>query len=403
MRKKMTYLKTGVFKLSTLSPIHIRAGEPDVYGQGFIRLNRSDDFLYVVDTPKLQAEIFAFKGLEAVERYTKAYSNPRTKTNITTVLNEIGYDYKSNIEKISKGIVRLPGGNRFIRSGLGKHFIPGSSMKGTIKTAVLYEIVRQRIAAGNLDLNEYVENQMNRYENSRNKKKFKETFAKRLMQDAFESIHPWELSRNQERKKEYKGPFTDFFRSIKVKDALISEPKEVQFKDVIFTTLNRSNQVKEKIMKGNKRFECYEGETTIEVSIDYEILKSFTRARAKLPFSDLPSLIQLCQNFAQAQWETEQQFFEDYGNYGNINLDRINRFYNDTDNKKRATLRIGWGSGMFGTTVSLLLDESIRVDLRSEVISGGYHRRPKPAPKSRRLVLDNEQPIYPLGWIELKE
>ena len=397
----MTYLETGVYNFSTLSPIHIQAGTPKLYGEGFIRLKSSDDFLYVVDTPKLQAEIFAFKGLDAVKTYTREFSNPHSRTNITTFLRQIGYDYKLNIKKISKGIVRLPSGKRFMKSGLGKYYVPGSSIKGAIKTAVLYEIVQQRIAAGNLDLNYFTNNQINQYKQNRNKKKFKESFAKKLMQDAFESIHPWESSQNRERGKADKGPFTDIFRAIKVKDALIKESEDVQFEDVIFTTLNRSNQIDKKRMRGNTEFECYEGETTIEISIDHEILKSFRRAKAKLPFSDLPSLIQLCQEFAQAQWKAERQFLETYVNSASINLDKINKFYTDSEHEKRASLRVGWGTGMFGTTVSLLLDEPTRVKLRNEVISGGNHRRPKPAPKSRRFIAENEQPALPLGWINL--
>ncbi len=400
----MTYLETKVFRLSTLSPIHIQAGEPGVYGQGFIRLHNSDDFLYVVDIPKLQAEIFAFKGLEAVETYTKAYSNPGSKTNIATVLNNIGYNYKANIDKISKGIVRLPSGHRFIRTGLGKHFVPGSSIKGAIKTAVLYENVQQRIAAGSLDLNEFVKEQINWYkkkQGSYNKRKFRESFAKRLLQNAFESIHPWERTQNRKRKNENKGPFKDFFRAIKVKDALIKKPNGVRFKDILFTTLE-GNKVVEKDAGDNTLYECFYGETAIEISIDKEIFNSFKRAGADPPFNNLKDLLQICHNFAQAQWKDEQKYLRTYGS-GSINLDEIKAFYNVTDYDQRASLRVGWGTGMLGTTISRLLDETIRVKLRNEVISFDGEYRPKPAPKSRRFVLENKLPVHPLGWIEIKE
>ena len=478
----MTYLKTGVFRLSTLSPIHIQAGEPDVYGQGFIRLNSSDDFLYVVDIPKLQAEIFAFKGLEAVQTYTKVFSNPGSKTNITTVLKQIGYDYESNIEKISKGIVRLPGGHRFIRSGLGKHIVPGSSIKGAIKTAVLYHIVKEQIDSNNLNLKQFVDDQITEYLDIQypndpkrqdiERNNFKRDFAKERLKDAFQSTRPWERTRNPQRNPEPPGPFTDIFRAIKVKDATITsidpsrfatvhklstpgrdgltmktlggneiylpyknvrtiKPKdciridtfakvggeqivatctivdkpsfsEVKFKDVLFTTLER-NQVVEKDAGVNTRFECLYGETAIEISIDNDILESFTRAGAQPPFTNLNDLIQLCKNFARAQWEDEKRFLQRYGNNEGINLDEIKAFYNDTENEQRATLRVGWGTGMLGTTISRLLDEGTRVKLRNEVISADENYRPKPAPKSRRFLLENGQPIYPLGWLELKE
>ena len=462
----MTYLETGIYRLSTLSPIHIRAGEPEIYGQGFIRLSNKDNHLYVVDTSKLQAEIFTHKGLEAVKAYTEAFSNPNSKTKIVGVLKKIGYDYRSNIEKISKGIVRLPGGNRFMRSGLEQHFVPGSSIKGAVKTAVLYDNAKQRIAQGNLDLNNFVEDGIKRRYNKRD-------FARKILEAAFQSEHPREYHRNSRRKSEPKGPFTDIFKAIKVKDAIIEETSidlsqfaktittpgrdgatlktiegsevhlplnnikgsltkrdwirintveekdgaptiatytkvdepilsKMQFEDIIFTTL-RGNRIVEKRVGDNTRFECFFGETKIEISIDHEILKSFTRAGAIPPFSDLKSLIKLCQNFTQAQWEAEHQFLKEYAHDESINPDEIKAFYNNDKNRGRATLRVGWGTGMLGTTVSLLLDESTRVQLRNRVISADGGHRPKPAPKSRRFVSENGQPAYPLGWIELTE
>ena len=79
----MTYLETGVYRLSTLSPVHIRAGEPRLYGQGFIRLNDTDDFLYVIDPLKLHSEIFAL-GLDAVNTYTEVFSDLQPKMHIVS-------------------------------------------------------------------------------------------------------------------------------------------------------------------------------------------------------------------------------------------------------------------------------------------------------------------------------
>ena len=471
----MTYLETGVYRLSTLAPVHIRAGEPRLYGQGFIRLNDTDDFLYVVDPLKLQSEIFVL-GLDAVNTYTEVFSDLQPKMNIAQVLKRIGYDYRSNIEKISNGIVRLPSGNRFMRSGLEQHFIPGSSIKGAIKTAVLYDNVKTRIAEGSLDLDAFVEKQIKQYQRkhgNRNKKKFRERFAEDLLKDAFQSVHPKERSPNRRRQPETDGQFKDIFRAIKVKDAMIEETSidlnrfaevithpssqratlkslagneiqlpidkiitnlkrgdwieidtfeekdgdqtvstyvkvdeptfsRVKFEDILFTTLS-GKQIVEKNVGKNTRFECFSGRIPIEISIDREILESFTRADAKLPFSDIDSLMNLCQNFAQAQWDDEQKFLTNHTSSGNINLDKIDAFYTDSKNKNGATLRIGWGTGMLGTTVTLLLDELTRVKLRNEVISVDRRDRPQPAPKSRRFVLENGQPTFPLGWIELKK
>ena len=471
----MTYLETEVYRLSTLSPIHIRAGEPKLYGQGFIRLRNTDDFLYVVDISKLQSEIFAL-GLDAVEVYTRAFSNPKRDTSIIQVLKRIGYDYKSNIEKISKGIVQLPSGNRFMRSGLEQYFFPGSSVKGAIKTAVLYDNVKRRVAEGGLDLNDFVESQITQYQRkrgNREKKRFERHFAENLLQHAFQLLHPKERLSNRRRREETSGQFKDIFRAIKVKDAILEETSidinrfaavithpnsqgailktlagneiqlpigkiitnlkrgdwieidafeerdrdqfvatyakvdeptfsTIKFEDILFTTLSGQQIVKKEVGR-NTRFECFTGRTEIEISIDHEILESFTRAGAKLPFTNLTSLMALCKNFAQAQWDAEQRFLAARTTSGNIDISKIATFYTDEKNRSSATLRVGWGTGMLGTTVSLLLDELIRVKLRNEVISIDGRDRPQPAPKSRRFVLESGQPVFPLGWIAFEK
>ena len=397
----MTYLETGVYTLTTLSPIHIRAGAMSRYGQGAIRLNKKDDFLYVIDPVKLQSEIYKHGGLEAVETYSEEFSDPGKDTNITTVLKRISYDYRTNIKKISKRIVPLPSGNRFMRSGFGQNFIPGSSIKGAIKTAVLFHFAERVLTQHPTSLDTFVTNKIDWYKNDPSNDK-KQSFAETLLKQTFQSRHPLEHFPNEQRTEEPKGPFTDIFRAIKVKDAMIEKSSDVQYEDILFTTLDSSNRFDEKTRV--RDVECFYGETTIEISIDKKILETFIKAGANPSFSDLKSLIELCQNFSQAQWEEERQFLNDYGNGGSINLGDIKEFYNDPENEKCATLRVGWGTGMLGTTLSLLLDkDETRVNLRNDVISFDGKYRPKPAPKSRRFVTDDRQPEFPLGWICLEE
>jgi CRISPR-associated protein Csm5 len=475
----MTYLETGVYTLKTLSPIHIRAGAMNRYGQGAIRLNNNDEFLYVIDSVKLQSEIYKHGGLEAVETYSEEFGNPNRNTNITTVLRKINYDYRSNIKKISKGVVPLPSGNRFMRSGFGENFIPGSSIKGAIKTAVLYKIVKDRIDSEPNYLQNIVDNQTERYleipqHHERDRRRFKRTFAQQLLSEAFLSRHPHEQRRNTRRNTERPGPFTDIFKAIKIKDGILEtgDPSryakplklstpgrngytletlagekiyhpyqnmkgnfpstawihidtyteedgeqivetytivdkppqfaEVKFREILSTTLSGNNTLNT-IDVDDTRFECLQGETKVEITIDHEILESFKRANASIPFKDLDTLMNLCQNFAQAQWEEEQQFMNNCNNNASVNIDEIKKFYTNITNQQNAVLRVGWGTGMLGTTVNLLLDEDPRIALRNDVISDDGIQRPQTAPKSRRFVLENGQPIYPLGWISLEK
>ncbi len=74
---------------------------------------------------------------------------------------------------------------------------------------------------------------------------------------------------------------------------------------------------------------------------------------------------------------------------------------------ERALLQIGWGGGWGSKTVGSRLDEREREDVvRRFRLARGKRRRGDPFPKSRRVVLDRRgQPVAPLGWvlIEMKE
>lgn len=475
----MTYLETGVYTLKTLSPIHIRAGVMNSYGQGAIRLNNNDEFLYVIDPVKLQSEIYKHGGLEAVETYSEEFGNPNRNTNITAVLKKIDYNYRTNIKNISKGIVPLPSGNRFMRSGFGQNFIPGSSIKGAIKTAVLYKIVKDRIASNTNYLQNIVDNQTKEcldipQHHERDRRRFKRTFAQQLLSEAFLTRHPREHQDNPKRNTNVSGPFKDIFKAIKVKDGILEtgDPSryakplklstpgrsgytletlageeiyhpynnmkgnfpstawihidtyaeengekivetytivdgppqfaEVKFREILFTTLSGQNTLNT-IDVDDTRFECLQGDTTVEITIDHEILDSFKRANARIPFENLDTLMNLCQEFAQAQWEEEQKFLKNCHNTSKVNIDEIKKFYSEDTDQQQAKLRVGWGTGILGTTITLLLDEESRIALRNDVISDDGISRTQTAPKSRRFVLEKGQPICPLGWISLEK
>ncbi len=493
MGHRTEYLETKTLRLKTLSPVHIRAGEGSKeYGQGFIRLN--SDFIYLIDTPSLQRELYNAGGLGAVQVFADYFSNTNSEKNIIDVLNKIkkkfGFDYEKNIKKISKGIIPTPKGNLLMKSALGQHLIPGSSIKGAIKTAVLYNILNNAESLKDLDV--FVEKKIGEYRRSVDKHKFKETFGKELLVDNFQSNEPKEEIDNLLRQPSGEGSFKDFFRAIKIKDAMIEKsdgdkskygtitdlkPNEnkiiittlnnekllssienlpsnksiqlgqkvkvesaekikgeviatrvefiedyvisnVEFHNVMIMSLNKELQTyefyqfrKEESQHGKKaidnRIQCFEGDAQVTISLDHSILDSFYK-QCKLhpPFKDISSLLNLCKTFADRQWQEEQNYLTNEIQNGQVNLDSIKKYYDDNNGK--ATLRIGWGTGMLGTTVDLLLKRERRKELRNKVIAvqkpGQLNDWPLPAPKSRRFVLDeHEKPLAPLGWIQLLE
>jgi len=86
------------------------------------------------------------------------------------------------------------------------------------------------------------------------------------------------------------------------------------------------------------------------------------------------------------------------GNNRNLDIAAIRDFYEATTCPY--ALRLGWGSGMNGTTVGLLLDDQLRSQLRDTcgIKAPGFE-----APKSRRTVVSSDGTIrFVPGWVKFK-
>ncbi len=74
----------------------------------------------------------------------------------------------------------------------------------------------------------------------------------------------------------------------------------------------------------------------------------------------------------------------------------LGSFYSNTG--KKPSLRLGWGTGLLGMTVCGLLDNSLLQRLRNEVF---VDRQGAPVPKSKRVCVNGNKAINPLGWIRI--
>lgn len=387
----MNNLEIKTFIVKPLSPILIKSGMAETnYGQGAIRIG---DKVYIIDAQKLQSELFRTFGLKIVEDFTEKFIENQNNFNIKRFLDEKGYDYKSNINLISKSIISSirRNSNLFTSTGLNKYFIPGSSIKGAIRTAILYKLVDKNYIVELLKdkLRQYKEKQ------GRDRKKFKEKFAKELILKYLQNTNSDDG--NNERyqySNEDNGPYMDFLKAVKVSDSLTLENiSRGRIKIMVFgnnipkwKTNNRGD------IEINTEFLFENAEITI--SLDKDILNSFSKNK-NVKFSSLDDIIKICSEFSMEQLKYEKDF------YKNINSEpfvKIKNFYN---NEIKPTLRLGWGTGLLGTTVDLLLSEESRQQLRNEVL--GHNRNNQPAPKSRRILIDKHGNLYPLGWIQLIE
>lgn len=180
-----------IIELETLTPLFIK-GKEEKYGEGFIRIGEE---LFSVDNDKLCEFIYNntydIVGNKTIGKpdYVEFYSDFLLKEQNNEKLScynkfarEFGFDEKNdyreipegykeksiqyfllstgllqgnNVDKkrvmiehkIAKGITRLEqsnrSGNRFIQNGNNRRYIPGSSIKGAIRNAVLWRILSE--------------------------------------------------------------------------------------------------------------------------------------------------------------------------------------------------------------------------------------------------------------------
>lgn len=130
-------------KLQTLTPVHIGSGEILKENFDYIKDNR---FVYILDSKKL------FKLLKDKGFLESKLANALTQGNIKTIVDK----YLSNVPVANYYIRKIPitpnqrekerpGLREQIYDGLGKPYIPGSSIKGAIRTALFSYIIENHL------------------------------------------------------------------------------------------------------------------------------------------------------------------------------------------------------------------------------------------------------------------
>jgi CRISPR/Cas system CSM-associated protein Csm5 (group 7 of RAMP superfamily) len=98
-----------------------------------------------------------------------------------------------------------------------------------------------------------------------------------------------------------------------------------------------------------------------------------------------------------------------------LDINALGNFYQNNCLEK--IMKIGWGTGLLGTTIALFLKDNDKLTLRrdgvpvhvleilrDEVIHQVPVKKGRFVPKSSRVILNSEQkPEYPLGWVKLEE
>ncbi|MDM8549949.1 type III-A CRISPR-associated RAMP protein Csm5 [Desulfobacterales bacterium HSG2] len=328
------------------------------------------------------------------------------------------------LRQMATGIIQIDeAGKRqtFIQSAKDRYFIPGSSLKGAIRNAVLWKVMSE--PGKKRWLQDFVSDKLTRLEKGQLKNKNNRRTGKRDLAEKFSAQFSDARGKTLSDqsfiidKREVQGPYSkrwrhtsgilrDVFRVVKVSDA---------------------NFLRMELCNETARAVCVQGNQTYQkgFDIDLQCVSADSLARFKITIDldmaetffgegNLPPYLQSVENllsavnaFFQSLWLEEDVFFrnkkpvtrDDHSKRQfKVDTQDIEKFYSRTRvNDGGYIFRTGWGGGLLTKTQFMNLEPEQRKGIRDLRM-----RRNEPAPKSRALVVGQNRAVMPLGWCHLR-
>ena len=342
-------------RVNTLTPVHIGSGNKLTRVDFVVRDNR----VIVLDSPKL------FRALE--ERGCKVIDELRYRS-----LDELIRDYNLNPIDFKVYDAKLVGSvgseiSEQIKTG-NKPYIPGSSIKGAIRTAILWYIVNNDRSLLNFTVR-YLEELTRRRITSKTLREADDRLEKRVFGE---------------------DPRRDFMRALRVSDS--STFKSLKVYEV-------------KILGSNVKGVCVEcidenDSAEIEITIDERVLAD-NNVKSKFKAYGLgDSSEDVIEKIGEVTRDFSLNLIEKELSYGY--KDKTKSIRRSSRNSKGMILRIGWGTGWYSKTIGLLLETHPKFESLRKKLGLGRSPRTKRVsekfPKTRRVTVDGK----PLGWISIK-
>lgn len=348
-----------------------------------------------------------------------------------------------------------------IKDVYNRAYIPGTSLKGAIRTALLWKLLKsnneaylffkrylnlfmksreiaeevERLAGQNkkdlLDPRIHLRAIANLMGNSLAEdyryilyRLSRKNLRRAIEGDRRHRIGPREI-RNMERNSRYVAqpverhkdifgidPNHDLLRALQISDSNPVSSDAFELTDVISYEIDGQEL---KPDKGQTNFvESLKEQTrlTFQIKFDNFIFDSDS-AQSELRFRNRRQwidpkrcLFAVCNEFAGALINSEIAFHKKYGS--STVAQWCNDLLEEIKESNSCLLPVGWGTGYLTKTVSKILQNDLEFDfeelrwlyrLGKSRTTGSYH---SVFPKSRRLAAMNNEPCYPMGWIKVR-
>lgn len=328
------------------------------------------------------------------------------------------------LKRMAKGQIQLGetgSVQSFIQSLDNRHFIPGSSVKGAIRNAVLWKIMSE--PGKKQWLQDFVDNKLTQLANGNLYKIRRRRARTRDLLEKFSSQFGDEHDRTLDDqsftigREAVQGKYPhrwlrandtlrDVFRIVKVSDANFTE-KGFDRETVRAVCVSGSQTYQ----KGfDIHLECVQVQSRarFKITIDMDFAETFF-GKDNIPFyfQSVEALLATADEFFQTVWSEETAFFNNKKPIRNddrskrqfkAGTQQVETFYTQMPKPDGKYLfRTGWGGGFLSKTQFLNLEPEQRKAIRDLKT-----QRNDPAPKSRALIVENDEAVMPLGWCHLR-
>jgi CRISPR-associated protein Csm5 len=361
-----------------LSPLFIGAGEEHVISPYCDFVQRGDSLIYI-DTDRLQEAMQGDDALvEAFVKGMRRFENNRSTFSLEHFIIDI---LGREVDDFAARVVRIDGDvqknhiRRFIATG-GKPFIPGSSLKGAIRTAVLVDWLL-KTNEGKKQLSE-----IKMYVEKRNWKSLRMIDPERVC---------------------FGSRANDAFRYLRVSDSETLEQTDLSVSSIKRVCLKFGREGFSK-----RRSDIPQWSETLKTFSKTSFSLSMVPSRGKTTFSffndtSLISLFAIINKVSLYSCLRELHELE-----GNRDFIGFLRFYEklkydiQSIEQKEAVLRLGGGKTWFDNSIGLSVNS---YDFGPDFLFGGYLKLLRignlPFPSTRSAIVKGNEPVQPLGWVKL--
>lgn len=390
-------------KVTLLTPLHIGSGRELIVGQDVLIRNGE---VIVLSFDRILKEFSHNKIL--LEKLSGIVAN-RVNMSINEVISETKIsrfvEYKLPVKKTFDKIRRI---KEFIKDAHLKPYIPGTTIKGGVRTLIFQKYIREHPRV----FDEHLKNGLNKLSKLENRRERDYLKAK---------------IKNFEKEVFGKDAKIDPLKSFSVSDAYLEIKDLKVYTSKVFDISNDGERCGWRKSKGRESeltgiseatpifVEALNGGSTshTEIFVDEFYLKrcKFNEWFVNLLSNPYKNLSKISVEYAKREIDREVDFLSKFVK-GCKELKAVIEILNKKLKKEiekdpeAIYLRIAWGIGWKGMTGDYLDEGTIRALLNSKIIKQGRSKATI-FPKTRRfamLLIDGkEYPCFPFGWIKLKE